>query len=185
MYGIVTKAIGELIVSSHGPAKWEEVQEKAGVEVDFLVSNEPYPDELAYRLVGAASEVLGCSTEEFLVRFGEHWILKTGLETYGALLKSGGSSLKDFLVKLPNFHTRIVLFYPDLKPPEFTCSDVSDHSLRLHYFSERQGLTGFMVGLLRGLSVLYETPIETTLVASKGKGDDHDIFELSWGDPPK
>ncbi|MGJ0505855.1 MAG: heme NO-binding domain-containing protein [Methylocystis sp.] len=183
MYGIVTKAIGDLIVSQHGGAQWEAVQEKAGVEVDFLVGNEPYPDELAYRLVGAAAETLGCSADEFLVRFGEFWVLKTGAESYGALLKSGGASLKDFLIKLPNFHTRVALIYPQLRPPEFACTDIGETSLRLHYFTERPGLTSFMVGLLQGLSKLYETPLEIALVASKDAGASHDIFEVAWGAP--
>jgi hypothetical protein len=183
MYGIVTKAIGDLVVTSHGLAQWEAIQEKAGVEADFLVGNEPYPDELAYRLVGAAAEVLGCEVDAFLIRFGEHWVLKTGMESYGALMKSGGVSLADFLVKLPNFHTRVALLYPQLTPPEFSCTDITAHSMRLHYFTERPGLTSFMIGLLRGLSTLYETPARITLVAQKAKGDDHDIFEIDWGAP--
>lgn len=183
MYGIVTKAIGDLIVSHHGAAQWEAVQERAGVEADFLIGNEPYPDEFAYRLVGAAAETLGCPVDEFLVRFGEFWVLKTGMESYGALLKSGGASLQDFLIKLPNFHTRVALLYPHLRPPEFSCTDVSDHSLRLHYFTERPGLTSFMVGLLQGLSKLYETPVMITLLASRAAGDSHDVFEVSWSVP--
>lgn len=183
MYGIVTKAIGDLIVTNHGVAQWEAVQQKAGVEADFLVSNEAYPDSLVYRLVAAAAEVLACPQEEFLTRFGEHWVLKTGMESYGALMKSGGATLKDFLLKLPNFHTRVAMIYPDLQPPEFACAEAGENVLLLHYYSERPGLTSFMVGLLQGLSKLYETPVSIALVASREKGADHDIFEVTWAPP--
>ncbi len=180
MYGIVTNAIGDLIVSSFGTEKWEAVQEKAGIAADFLVSTEPYPDELSYRLIHAACDVLDCPVEDFLIRFGEHWVLKTGVQCYGSLLMSGHSNFKDFILNLPHFHTRVLLLFPELKPPEFACTDVTENSLRLHYFTTRPGLTNFMVGLLQGLGKLYQIPITIALVAAKDEGADHDIFEIGW-----
>lgn len=180
MYGIVNKAIRDLVVADFGVEAWNAVKERADVELEFFVSNEPYPDDISYRLVGAASEVLSLPTEEILISFGEHWVMKTGVESYGALLKSGGSSLPEFLLNLPDFHARVALLYPQLQPPEFTCSDVTENSMRLHYFTHRAGLTGFVHGLLRGLSKLYETPIDIKLTASKAEGADHDIFDVSW-----
>jgi hypothetical protein len=181
MYGIVNKAIRDLIVTDFGMDAWNAVKDRAGVDLEFFVSNEPYPDEISYRLVGAASEVLSMPTEDILVRFGEHWVIKTGAESYGSLLKSGGGSLREFLLNLPDFHARVALLYPQLQPPEFTCTDVTDDSLRLHYFTHRPGLTGFVFGLLRGLSKLYETPASIRLISSKAEGADHDIFDVNWG----
>lgn len=181
MYGIVNKAIRDLIVADYGEEVWKSVQEHAGVDVEFFVSNEPYPDDISYKLVGAASEVLSLPAEEILIRFGEHWVMKTGVESYGSLLKSGGASLPEFLVNLPDFHARVALLYPQLQPPEFMCTDTTETSLKLHYFTHRPGLTSFVIGLLRGLSKLYETPSSVRLIASKAEGDDHDIFDVSWG----
>jgi Haem-NO-binding len=180
MYGIVNKAIRDLIVSDFGVDAWNAVKERAGVELEFFVSNEPYPDDISYRLVGAASDVLSMPAEDILIRFGEHWVTRTGAESYGSLLKSGGGSLREFLLNLPDFHARVALLFPQLQPPEFTCSDVSETSMRLHYFTHRPGLTGFVFGLLQGLSRLYETPVVIRLCESKADGADHDIFELNW-----
>ncbi len=185
MYGIVTNAIGDLIVANFGPDKWEAVQEKAGIEADFLVSTESYPDELSYRLIHAACEVLDCRAEDFLIQFGEHWVLETGARYYGPLLMSGGTTFKDFLLNLPHFHTRVLLLYPRLKPPEFACTDVTGNSLRLHYFTTRPGLTNFMVGLLRGLGKLHKIPVTIVVAAAKDRGADHDIFEIRWEEPAK
>jgi hypothetical protein len=185
VYGIVTNAIGDLIVSNYGVAKWEAVQETAGVEADFLISTEPYPDELSYRLIYAACDVLDCRIEDFLIQFGKHWVLETGVKYYGPLLVSGYTGLKDFLLNLPDFHTRILLLYPQLKPPEFACTDVTDNSMRLHYFTTRPGLTNFMVGLLRGLGELHNVSVDIALVAAKDDGADHDIFEIRWEEPVK
>jgi hypothetical protein len=109
MYGVVNKAVEDLVVSTHGAEKWEAIKTKAGVDVSVFISNEPYPDDVTYKLVGAACDVLGASSRDILIAFGEHWVLKTGLGHYGALMRSGGNSLSEFLVNLPHFHTRIQL----------------------------------------------------------------------------
>ena len=39
MYGIVNKAIVDLVTTNFGQEKWEEILLKSGVEVDFFISN--------------------------------------------------------------------------------------------------------------------------------------------------
>lgn len=181
MYGLVNKAVEELVVSNFGDEKWELIKEKAGVDVDVFISNEAYPDDMTYKLVGAASEVLGLPAETILVVFGEHWVLQTASKSYGPMMKSSGTSFKDFLVNLPNFHTRVAMIYPNLEPPRFQCTDVRENSLHLHYHSHRPGLTAFVTGLIQGLGKLYETPCSSKTIARKDEGADHDVFEVTWG----
>ena len=182
MYGLVNKAVEELVVSNFGADKWEAVKAKAGVDVDAFISTEGYPDEITYKLVGAAVEVLGMPAEQVLIAFGEHWVLKTAAENYGSMLKSGGKTLREFLVNLPNFHTRVAMIYPNLQPPRFVCSDVTDTSLKLHYHTHRPGLTLFVVGLVQGLGKLYETPVTCAIAERKEEGADHDVFDVTWTD---
>lgn len=117
MYGMVNKAIEDLVCTSFGADKWEQIKAKAGVEEEMFLSHEGYPDSMTYGLVGAASEVLGLPAEKILHAFGRHWILKTAREGYGDLLAASGRTLPDFLAGLPNFHSRIKLMFPNLKPP--------------------------------------------------------------------
>jgi hypothetical protein len=180
MYGLVNKAIEELVVTNYGEDKWEAIKTKAGVDVEVFVSNEGYPDDITYSLVGAASEVLGAPARDILIAFGEHWVLKTASHSYGAMMRSGGQSLKEFLINLPNFHTRVQMIYPKLQPPRFECTDVGEDSLTLHYHTHRPGLADFVVGLVQGLGKLYHTPANATLLASKAAGADHDIFDVRW-----
>ena len=180
MYGLVNQAIENLVTSNFGEDTWVSIKSKAGVDVDLFISNEGYPDDITYKLVGAASEILGLSVDDVLIAFGKFWILKTGLESHGLMMKSGGSSLKEFLVNLPNFHTRVAMIYSNLKPPRFRCSDVSDDGLRLHYFTERPGLTSFVVGLVQGLAEMFETTCTVEILELKTDGADHDTFEVSW-----
>ena len=180
MYGIVNKSIEELVTGNYGQQAWEAVKEKGGIDIDFFLTNEPYDDEITYKLAGAAAEVLGITVKDVLFVFGEFWILKTCKEKYGSLLETGGYSLKDFLINLPTFHNRVMLVYPLLTPPEFTVSNATDNSIEIHYFSVRKGLQDFVFGLLSGLGKLYNTPTEISLLQSRADGSSHEVFKVSW-----
>lgn len=180
MYGMVNRALEEMVCEAHGEAIWEEIKFKAGVDVDLFLSHEGYPDEMTYKLVGAASEVLSAPPADLLEAFGGHWVLKTAVQGYGHLMTAAGSNLKEFLMHLPNLHTRISLMFPHLNPPRFLCSDVAAQSMNLHYYSERQGLAPFVIGLLKGLAQHYKTEAQVRQIAYIGAGSDHDIFEVTW-----
>lgn len=180
MYGLVNKAIQDLVTTRFGEDKWEAIKAKAGVDTEVFISNDGYPDEITYQLVGAAVEVLGVPADQILIAFGEHWVLETAAKSYGPMMKAGGASLKEFLVNLPAFHTRVAMIYPHLQPPRFECSDVTDDSLHLHYHTHRPGLTAFVSGLLQGLGKYYDTPCTSEILARKDEGADHDVFAVRW-----
>ncbi len=180
MYGIVNKAIEDLVTENFGFPAWESVKKQSGIDLDFFVSNESYDDSVTYKLAMAASDVLNMPLEQVLNAFGEFWVLKTGKENYGALMEAGGDNLREFLTNLPNFHTRVSLIYPNLSPPEFKVTDSTDNSLQLHYFSHRPGLKEFVRGLLQGLGKMYNESILIELIASRDTGSDHEVFRVSW-----
>lgn len=180
MYGIVNKAIQDLITQKFGAENWEAVRAKSGVDVDFFLSNEPYDDDITYKLAVAASEVLGITVGQVLNAFGEWWILKTGKEKYGSLMEAGGHNLKEFLVNLPLFHNRIMLIYPKLTPPEFKVSHIENDSIHVHYHSKREGLQEFVRGLLSGLAIMYKVDVSIELLQSRDNGNTHEIFKVNW-----
>ncbi len=180
MYGIVNKAIEDLVKANFGEKKWADIRERSGVEEDFFISNEPYDDTITFKLVGAASEELNIPVEIVLQLFGEWWILKTGKEKYGGLMEAGGKNLREFLINLPVFHNRIMLLYPKLTPPEFKVTNAAENSIYVHYFSKRHGLQEFVRGLLSGLGKMYQTDVLVELLESRENGKDHEIFKVSW-----
>lgn len=183
MYGLVNRALEDMVRLHHGEAIWDQIKTRAGVEVDLFFGNESYPDDLTYRLVGAASEVLQMPAERVLEAFGEHWVLHTAQEGYGGLMGAAGKTLREFLINLPNFHTRVAMVFPKLQPPRFQVTDLKESSLCLHYHTERQGLTPFVVGLLRGLGQRFQTAVRVSPCASRATGSDHDIFLVEWDQP--
>ena len=179
MYGMINKALQHMVVEAHGEEVWERIRTRAGVEVEFFISNEGYPDEITHQLAGAASEVLRVPVEEVLRTFASHWVLNTARQEYGDLMATGGRTLREFLLNLPDLHTRVALIFPELRPPEFSCSEVTANSLRLHYRSTREGLTPFVVGLVEGLGGMFQTPVEVVPV-TEAHGPGRDEFLVSW-----
>lgn len=180
MYGMVNKAIEQMVCSRFGEEAWERIRARAGLDVDVFVSNESYPDAMTYALVSATSTELGLPAAAVLEAFGEHFVLVTAQEGYGAIVRSGGKTLREFLENLPDFHTRVSMIYPRLQPPEFAITNARPSSLELHYRTAREGLTPFVFGLLRGLGKMFETRIEVTLIESQASGADHDVFLVGF-----
>ncbi len=180
MYGMVNKAVEEMVISQFGDEVWEKIKAKAFVEEEVFISNETYPDDITYRLVEAASEELCLSADAVLEALGVHWILHTAREGYGDLLAASGKSLPEFLISLPSFHTRLTLMYPKLTPPVFNVTELKDNSLLLHYSSNRPGLSAFLIGILKGLGEMFDSKVSISIVKSREKGDDHELFQISW-----
>ena len=174
MYGLVNKAVVDLVCSKFGQDTWNKIKQKADVDIDVFVSMDAYPDDITYKLVGAASEVLNLPADKVLEAFGEWWVLYTANEGYGPLLESAGSTLRDFLLNLDALHARVALTMPALRPPRFRMVDVDPDTLLLEYHSTRQGLTPMVVGLLKGLGIRFNTPIEI----SHARNGDHDDFTI-------
>ena len=115
--------------------------------------------------------------------FGRHWVLKTALDGYGELMRSGGRNLPEFLQNLPNFHTRVSLIFSHLQPPRFKCLDVTHHCLRLAYFSHRAGLAPFVEGLLYGLGEMFETSVVVKDEVVSERNPIEHFFHIEWDRP--
>lgn len=180
MYGIVNKAIEELVTANFGEGKWEAIRLRSGIDIDFFISSEPYDDDVTFKLAQAVAEEMGMTLSAVLIAFGEWWVMKTTKEKYGGLMAAGGNDLREFLINLPLFHNRVMLIYPKLTPPEFKVSDINENSINLHYFSKREGLKDFVRGLIQGLGIMYNTPVIINLVQDRDEGSSHEIFNVTW-----
>ncbi len=181
MYGLVNKAIEQMVCRDHGVATWHEIRARAGVLTEAFISTQGYPDDVTYRLVAAASAVLDAPAEQILLGFGEFWVLETALKSYGSMMRAGGRNVREFLIKLPQLHDRVTMVYPELSPPRFTCSDVTDTSLRLHYSTARPaGLEPFVVGLIHGIGRMFSQPVEVRMTEDRNAGAAHSVFDVRW-----
>jgi hypothetical protein len=180
MYGLVNKALQDMVQSRFGKSQWDLIRQKAAVDIEVFVSNHSYRDDVTYLLVGAAVEVLGAPADQVLRDFGRHWILTTAHEGYAQLLGAGGHNFPEFLENLPNFHARVSLIFPYLQPPRFKCTEVIGNCLLLHYYSHRAGLAPFVMGLVDGLGTMFRTPVQVSHEIARGADSDHDVFRIAW-----
>ena len=179
MYGMVNKAIQDLVTKNFSEEKWIAIKNKVGFEDDFFISMQSYPDQLTYDLVGAASEVLNLEQSAILEAFGEHWILYTAVEGYGEMLALSGSTLPEFLGNLNLLHDRIANIMPQLQPPKFSTKEIAENHIELTYESDRDGLSSMVVGLLRGLGKRFEKNCKISQISQKSESE-NDVFSVSW-----
>ena len=180
MYGLVNKAVEDLVTTRFGSAIWQQIKQHAQITDEVFLCMDSYPDDITYQLVSAASAVLDLPEAEILAAFGEYWTLYTAQEGYGDLIQISGSTLPEFLRNLDEMHARVGLLFPQLQPPSFHCTDQTDQGLRLHYYSQRQGLASMVGGLLKGLGERFQTPIQIQMVADRSAGADHDEFLIQF-----
>lgn len=180
MYGLINIAVRDLVVSQFGQSQWDEILLKSEVDESHFMRMKAGDDAATYALVGAASEVLGLTPSDILQAFGEYWTKFTAQEGYGELMDSAGSTLPEFLQNLDQLHVRVGMMYPELKPPEFSCEDVTDDSLVLHYRSDRPGLDDLVIGLIRGLGSRFEVDVQVRQLQRKEDGLDSSAFHVSW-----
>lgn len=180
MYGLVNKAIKDLVVTKFGEEKWNEICDLSDfVEGDFIAL-QTYPDDLTYTLVKNASQVLKSDSSLVLEAFGEYWILYTADEGYNDLMEITGNSFPEFLENLDMLHYRMANIMPKLEPPKFTVTNLKDNSLELEYRSERQGFVPMLFGLIRGLGKRFALDVKITVLQEKNDKNDCTILLITW-----
>lgn len=180
MYGIVNRAVEELIIERFGLDKWEEIKLKAGFNSEGFMTLKPYPDELTFKLVGAASEILNVPTDKLLEAFGEYWILYTAEKGYGEMLNLAGDSFPAFLKNLNMLHGRVTNLMPELAPPQFECRNEKQNSIELLYRSHRNGMIPMLYGLIKGLAKRFDNEVVIEEIESSVDENTTVTFLLTW-----
>ncbi len=180
MYGLINVAIRDLVRGRFGDQAWEAIASKAGVDESNFIRMRPNEDAVTVALVGAASDVLDIPASGVLQAFGEYWTEFTGAEGYGDMMDAAGKTLPEFLQNLDNLHTRVGTMYPDLRPPSFRCSHVTEGALDLHYQSDREGLDDLVIGLIRGLGKRFAVDVVITQLTTKGVDSPESVFHVTW-----
>ena len=167
MFGLINRAFERFILRDYGVESWNAIRHAANIETSTFISMDVYDDEMSFRLFEVAAQHLDYSLDDLLERFGESWVDVGASAGFGPVMRLGGSNLTDFILNLDNLHTRLGLTFSALRPPSFRVELTSsaDHSpcIRLHYRSDRQGLTSFVVGVLRGLGKHFNEPVDVRI----------------------
>ncbi|MBL4604094.1 MAG: heme NO-binding domain-containing protein [Flavobacteriaceae bacterium] len=175
MYGLVNKAAQDFVIEGHGEEVWQIIKAKAGVKEEAFVSMQPYPDEITYNIVGAASAHLGADPDDILEAFGQYWIKFTMVEGYSHLLDLAGGTFPEFLNNLNNMHAHIAQSFTELRPPTFYCEVIDANTFKFDYHSDRPGLRRFVKGLLLGLGGRFKIDVNVEYIGNiDGKENSHE-----------
>lgn len=182
MYGLINNAMRNMIVESYGEPTWDEIHRESGVIGDPYLAVRSYDDSVTYDFVGAAAKVLDTPAETCLELFGEYWILKAAPENFSALLDATGADVLEFFENLNELHDRITTTFVDYLPPTFIVKKKTNSVAHVDYISTREGLTPFVVGIIRGVSERFSTPISIRNQKSVPvESGEHTVFELEVG----
>ena len=154
MYGLINNALKNMIIEKFGDKQWQEILSSSGVPEDSFLTMRSYDDAITYQLVEASSKVLDAPAETCLEMFGEYWVLEVASKSYGMLLDAAGNDMAQFLRNMNALHDRITSTFLDYTPPEFHVEDGDGH-YKIHYLSQREGFTPFVVGILKGLATRF------------------------------
>ena len=180
MYGLVNKAIKDLVTDNHGDEAWQKVCDIADFHEGDFISMSPYPDKLTFDLVGAVCQVLKADANDILEAFGEYWILYTADQGYGNLMNLTGKTFVEFLGNLDMLHSRISNMMPELRPPMFKTRNETDNSVELEYRSHRDGLVPMLYGLIKGLGKRFEIEVKIELIEERSSVEEPHVFKITW-----
>ena len=159
MYGMVNKAVRGLVIENFSEEIWTKLHTKANAPANF-VAFEQYDDDITYRLVGAASEILDMPADEVLRAFGVYWVQRIATANYTDLMQKTGTDFVGFVQNLDHMHSRIKVTFPGYSPPSFRVKVVDETLLQLDYYSHREGLLPFVEGLMISLAEYFGQSIE-------------------------
>lgn len=179
MYGIIHRAVRDMVVETRDEATWEALCEHGGFSPTLFEPMDSYPDEQTYGLIITAADHLGMPLQDVLFQFGLYWVRATAPRDYGAIFHMTGTDLFGFLEGLDAMHERVVLSFSQLQMPYFELERINDQTARLHYRSHREGLAPFVFGLLHGLAEHFNAEAQIAQLEDKGAGAEHDVFEIT------
>ncbi len=177
---MVNKALLEMLVGERGPQFWDEVSRDAGVDRMVFLRNQFFPDALTSRLAKAACVRLNEPTPDFLRRFGRFFVREADRLNYGDLFNLIGTTMREFLLNLPSFHSRIALMFPEQAPPSFSCTKVTDTSLELHCSSCRTEALPFVIGTMEGYAERFAVRLKVLKQVPSAEKYGFDSFVLQW-----
>lgn len=177
MYGLVNKAIEDLICKEFGEDKWDEILEDSGIDIDGFISMDNYDDDITYSLVESISKILKLSSNQVLETFGKFWTTYTAAKGYKDILLMTGNNIEEFLFNIDELHSRITVTYPEMVPPKFTAYKITDNHFELEYRSKRTGLAPMVIGLLEGIGDRFSKNVSVSQIATI---DDNGVDKFSF-----
>ena len=177
MYGMIHRAVREMVLDRAGSGVWAEIERAAGIAQSELISVEVYDDAVTMRLIECAASSSKIDVQQFLVEFGQYWISYAGQSPFGSILQFTGDNLATFLRNLDRLHEGVQNVMPRASMPSFKVAKDEPNRMEVEYRSSRVGLEPFVEGLFIGLLNRFDLSGEVKLLSQTCDGS---RFELTF-----
>lgn len=176
MYGMIHRALRQMVLDEHGKETWSSIERAADVEPSDFISSAPYPDEVTQRLLSISAEMLGHEPHDLLVEFGRFWIKYAEAGQFASILTFTGRDIVSFITNLDRMHLTIEDVMPNAIMPGFSVLTHDTGQMTVEYRSTRTGLAPFVTGLLLGLLDRFNLTGSVRLI-SEGTGESVFLIE--------
>ncbi|MEL6169235.1 MAG: heme NO-binding domain-containing protein [Pseudomonadota bacterium] len=155
MHGLVNSSIEAFLRRRYGEELWGAVAREAQLPQPRFEPMFVYDDDVAYRVIDAASTLLDKPTEVLLEDLGTHLVSSPNISAVRRLLRFGGIDFIDFLHSLNDLRDRMRLAVPDLVLPVMELSGGDGDPFRLVCQTAPAGFDRVIMGLLRAMADEY------------------------------
>jgi len=169
MHGIIFTELRKFAEARAGAGAWPKVLEEAGLAGRIFLAVQPYPDEDAVAIVGAAARLTGREPQAIQEDFGE-FIAPDLLKLYGHLVGEGWKTLDVIEHTEVTMHRVVRARNPGAAPPELRCTRPSPDEVIVTYASPRR-MCGIAKGIARGLARHFEEKVLVTESSCMHAGD--------------
>eukprot|EP00055_Hartaetosiga_balthica_P017786 m.123162 g.123162 ORF g.123162 m.123162 type:complete len:719 (+) comp9402_c0_seq1:90-2246(+) len=180
MYGLTHQALTRWMRSlPDGEEILERVLERCNIEGSADDFFRCYTDQETMGLLPIVEEETRYDAEEIMFEAGL-MAMQTFIENgFEPALRTLGDNLFDLLSNLDSLHDNFLASFPKMKAPSIRPVRNSDDSLSIHYFSSRDQLSPFFMGMVKSCAlVMFDLEIDIHHRIKKGKQGDHDVFHV-------
>lgn len=177
MYGMIHRAIRELVIDVKGRDAWFEVERSANCGPAEMISSEVYPDHITLDILKNSAEILKIDLDEMLRRFGSYWIEFASSGSFRGIMNFAGRDLETFINNLNKMHDSVQTVLVNSSMPSFEILSARDGFMAVIYKSKRTGLDSFVIGLFEGLIRHFNLKGEVSMV---NKMNGQSIFEIIY-----
>jgi len=164
--GSIAQCAEELVRTQFGDAAWDEVCAEAGLRRDtYFMPAADVDDRAVLRVIEAIGTVCRLTPEQVSDAFGEYWVCQYASRQYPAYFR-GARNARELLLKMETVHELVTRSVPNARPPRFGYSWSDENTLIIDYRSAR-GLTGLLIGLIKGVGTHYGERLSVRAVGNR------------------
>jgi hypothetical protein len=168
---MINRALQSFVVSTYGPAIWEEIREIAGVPADGFEAMVQYEDAVTLDCMAATMQVLDKDPNTLLEDVGTFLVTDPRLEPLRRLLRFGGASFAEFLFSLDEMPDRARLALPDLELPDIVVRPEGGGTYVVAARWVLPGVAPILLGALRAMADDYGALV-TMELAGRSEGEE-------------